>query len=110
MNDDFYLFGSYDYNHKHRSAKGLDYVPAPNTITRDTATKKWKKVIKDELGIDVNLYAMKHAGADAKILAGVGLESLQELYGHTSKVTTAIYAKKVKEVYRQEIIDKSPDF
>ena len=52
----------------------------------------------------------KHSGTDTKILAGVGLESLQELYGHTSKVTTAIYAKKVKEVYRQEIIDKSPEF
>ena len=52
----------------------------------------------------------KHAGTDTKMLAGVGLESLQELYGHTSKVTTAIYAKKVKEVYRQEIIDKSREF
>ena len=107
---DFYLFGSFDYNHKHRSSKGLDFVPAPNGIKRDTATKKWNKVIKKELGIEVNLYAMKHAGADAKILAGVGLESLQELFGHTSKVTTAIYAKKVKEVYRQEIIEKSPGF
>jgi len=108
--NDFYLFGSFNYNHKHRSFKDLDFIPALNHIKRDTATKKWKKEIKDTLGIDVNLYAMKHAGADAKILAGVSMESLQELYGHTSKVTTAIYAKKAKEVYRQEIIDKSPDF
>ena len=107
---EFYLFGAFNYNHKHRSSKGLDFIPGPNLIKRGTATKRWLKSVKKELGLSVNLYAMKHAGADAKILAGVGLESLQELYGHTSKVTTAIYAKKVKEVYRQEIIDKSPDF
>lgn len=107
---EFYLFGAFKYNHKHRSSLGLDFIPAPSPIARDTATKKWNTIIKQHLGIQVNLYAMKHAGADAKILAGIGLESLQELYGHTSKLTTSIYAQSVKEVYRKEIIDKSPEF
>lgn len=107
---DFYLFGSYKYNHKHRSAKLLDFIPGPCKIKRDTATKKWKRLVKDSLGIDVNLYSNKHAGANAKILAGIDLDALREMYGHSSKLMTMRYAKVVKEVYRQQIIDKSPDF
>jgi hypothetical protein len=29
----------------------------------------------------MNLYAMKHHGADKKILAGMNMDSLRELYG-----------------------------
>jgi site-specific recombinase XerD len=43
-------------------------------------------------------------------LAGIDLDTLRELYGHTSKMMTMRYAKVVKEVYRKQILEKSPDF
>jgi disulfide oxidoreductase YuzD len=58
----------------------------------------------------MNLYAMKHYGADKKILSGMNLDSLRELYGHSSKLMTEKYAKILKEVYRKDIMDNSPDF
>lgn len=107
---DFYLFGSYREPRKGNKGKFIDFIPGPTRLKRDTATKRWKKIIKDGLGINVNMYSNKHAGANAKIIAGMDLDVLRELYGHSSKLMTMRYAKVVKEVYRQQIIDKSPDF
>lgn len=47
---------------------------------------------------------------NAKILAGMDLDALRELYGHTSKLMTVKYATIVKEVYRKQIMENSPDF
>lgn len=86
------------------------FTPSPNQIKRDTVTKLWKKIVKDTLGINKHLYALKHTGADDKILAGIDLDALRDLYGHRSKYMTETYAKRVKEVYRDQIRDKSPSF
>lgn len=56
------------------------------------------------------MYAMKHTGANEKILAGIDLDALRELYGHSSKLMTEKYAKVIKEVYRKQIMEKSPEF
>lgn len=106
----FYIFGSYRERGKGNIGKHLDFIPGPTPIKRDTATKRWHSIIKKGLGIDVNMYAYKHFGADQKILAGIDLDVLRELYGHSSKLMTMRYTKVVKEVYRNEIIEKSPDF
>lgn len=90
--------------------KELDFIPGPRKLNRDCASKLWRKLIKDDLGINVNMYSMKHLGANKKILAGVELDALRELYWHTSKMMTLRYAKVVKEVNRKQILDKSPDF
>lgn len=107
---EYYLFGSFREPGKGNLGKHKDFIPGPTRLKRDTATKRWKRIVKDGLGIDVNLYSNKHAGANAKILAGIDLDSLRELYGHTSKMMTVKYAKVVKDVYRKEIMDKSPEF
>ena len=87
-----------------------DFVPSPNPVVRKTASIRWEEIVKDGLGIKMNLYAMKHYGADKKILAGMNMDSLRELYGHSSKLMTEKYAKIIKEVYRKDILDNSPDF
>jgi site-specific recombinase XerD len=107
---DYYLFGAYKCNHKHRAKLNLDFLAGPLMLKRDTATKRWEKIVKIGLNIPVNMYSNKHAGANAKILAGMDLEALRELYGHSSKLTTKVYATAIQEVYRKEILDKSPDF
>lgn len=107
---DFYLFGSYRESGKGNVGKFLDFIPGPTKLKRDTATKRWKRIVKDGLNIQVNMYSNKHAGANAKILAGMDLDALRELYGHTSKLMTLRYAKVIKEVYRKQIMDNSPEY
>lgn len=108
---EYYLFGTSRGEKRNRGlSPETDFTPAPDYLGSDTATKVWRKLVKEKLGINVNMYSMKHLGADKKILAGVDLDSLRELYGHTSKLMTEKYAKVVKEVYRKQIMEKSPDF
>lgn len=118
-NPDYYIFGS-PYTaggNKGSAGKGLsgalhpDYFkPSSTRIKRDTVTKFWKKIVIDGLGIKKQLYPLKHTGANDKILAGIDLDALRELYGHSSTLMTEKYAKVVKEVYRKQIIDLSREF
>jgi len=110
LSDEFYLFGSKREFSNRGLKKDLDFIPGPKRLNRDAASKLWRKLIKIDLGIDVNMYSFKHLGANKKILAGVPLDALRELYGHTSQMMTLRYAKVVKEVNRKEILEKSPDF
>lgn len=119
-NKEFYVFGSPYVSGRGNSgsARGKkfgvmhpDYFkPSSCQIKRDTVTKFWKKVVKDKLGIDKYQYSLKHSGANAMILAGIDLDALKTLYGHSSKHTTSVYATKVKELYKQQIIENAPEF
>lgn len=112
--NDYYLFGNLKKTGKGKRAKENknlpDFIPSPYQVVRKTATTRWEDIIKKGLGINMNLYAMKHYGADKKILAGIDMDSLRELYGHSSHLMTEKYAKIIKEVYRKNILEKSPDF
>lgn len=105
---EYYLFGSHREPGKGNIGKYKDFIPGPTKINRDTATKRWEKIVKKGLGINMNLYAMKHLGADRKILAGLEIDSLRELYGHTSHLMTEKYARAIKEVHRKNILENSP--
>ncbi|QGK72859.1 tyrosine-type recombinase/integrase [Flavobacterium sp. SLB02] len=109
-NQDFFIFGSKREHTNRGLKKELDFIPGPRRLNRDCASKLWRKLIIDGLKINVNMYSLKHLGANKKILAGVELDALRELYGHTSKMMTLRYAKVVKEVNRNQIMEKSPDF
>lgn len=118
----FYVFGSPFEPGKGNGGSGsqkggisgamrTDFLrPSPFHAKRDTVTRLWKTLIKDELGIDKYMYAGKHTGADDKILAGIDLDTLRNLYGHTSKYMTSTYAKAIQEVFNSEIREKSPAF
>jgi integrase len=109
-NPNHYLFGSNREFSNRGLKKELDFIPGPKRLNRDAASKLWRKLIKQDLKLDVNMYSLKHLGANKKILAGVELDALRELYGHTSKMMTLRYAKVVKEINRNQILEKSPDF
>ena len=107
---DYYLFGSFREAGKGNLGKFEDFIPAPTRINRDTATRRWEAIVKKKLQIDMNLYAMKKAGANALILAGVSINAIKDLFGHTSEVTTQIYITNLKEINRKEILEKGTDF
>lgn len=106
----YYLFGSFREVGKGNIGKFKDFIPAPTHVKRDTATKRWETIVKKGLGIDMNLYAMKKAGANALILANVSINAIKDLAGHTSEVTTQIYITNLKEINRKEILEKGTDF
>lgn len=109
-NKELYLFGAFNYNHKHRHLKGLDFCTAPLQIKRDTATKLWHKIVKVGLGINVNLYSMKHKGSDDMLKAGINLDSIRHIFGHSTKRTTKIYAKEITNIYKKDLLQKYPKF
>lgn len=108
--DDFYLFGSFRKNGMGNVGKFEDFIPGPTPVKRDTATKRWNKLIKKDLGIDINMYAYKHKGGNDKIINGVDLDSLRHQYGHSQKRMTEHYVKQIKGIYKKDIIKNSPDF
>jgi len=107
--NEFYLFGSFREPGKGNIGKFKDFIPGPTPISRDTATRRWETIVKKGLGIDMNLYAFKHHGANMKILSGMSMDALKDLFGHTSKLTTKIYVTKIHEISRKEILEKSPE-
>lgn len=108
--EDYFLFGSFRPSGEGNKGSHVDFIPGPTQLKRGTATNRWKKLIKDGLGINVDMYWYKRYGANMKILAGISIDALKEQYGHSSKLTTEIYATNVKEVRRLEIAEKSPTF
>lgn len=88
-----------------------DYMkPSPYKAKRDTVGRLWKKLVKEDLKINKCLYAAKHTGGDDKILAGVDLDALRNMYGHRNKRMTERYAKQVKEMYFGAIRSQTPAF
>lgn len=87
-----------------------NFFPGARLLHRNTASRWWKEIVKEKLKIPADLYSLKHQGADDKILAGIDLDALRELYGHKSAMMTERYTKKVKDIYKKQILGKSPDF
>lgn len=116
----YYVFGSpYKSGQGNRGSKpkGLsgvehyDYFkPSEVKIKRDTITRLWNKAVRKELKIDKYQYAMKHTGANEKIMAGLDVDALVELYGHSSKLMTRKYITDIQEINAKKIIELSPDF
>jgi integrase len=115
----YYLFGSpYEKGKgnrgssaRGRGAKHPDYFkPSQTHIKRDTVTKLWKSIVWNKLGIEKHQYALKHTGANDKILAGIDLDVLQSLYGHHSKIMTIKYVTEIKQIHANVIKEKSPSF
>jgi len=104
---DFYLFGTFapcngfKMNFAH-------FIPGPNKVRSNFVSETWRVLVKVGLGYDVTLYSMKKAGANAKILAGMSVRALKEIFGHNSELTTEIYITNTKEMLRKEILEKSP--
>lgn len=94
---DWYVFGTYRHNggkhHKHKV-----FCPNPTQIKRETPTRIWKTLIKDELGIDKKMYSLKHKAANDMLFDGVDLETIQTVFGHSKSKTTEIYANQINKI------------
>ncbi|MCA0398696.1 MAG: hypothetical protein LCH51_14945 [Bacteroidetes bacterium] len=80
---------------------GRDLVPGPIACRRDYLTKQWSIHVKRELGIDADLYSLKHLNL-TEISREFGAEKAAEQAGHTS---TAM----VKSIYDVEYMKRMND-
>jgi integrase len=105
---EYYLFGSFREKGKGNIGSHKDFICGPTQLKRDTATNRWRKIVKIGLGINVNLYSTKKSGANAYIMAGASIRAIKELFGHTSEMTTEIYITNLKDVLKKDILANSP--
>lgn len=110
---DYYLFGSFRTPGRGNVGSKLDFVPGPTRLKRDTATKRWNRLIRNPntgLGINVTLYSYKKFGVNAKLASGMSLMAIGGLLGHADEKTTRIYATDMQSVIDKEVYEKSPPF
>jgi len=75
-----------------------DYVfshgikPGKESALPEYFTKRWKRVVKDSLGITADLYSLKHSNMEetAKI---INIKRAQHMASHTSEATSKLYAQ-----------------
>lgn len=108
--DDYYLFGSSRIPGRGNEGKFVDFVPGPTQMKRGTATSRYKKLVKDDLGIDVDMYYFKDMGTNDKLLAGVDPDAIQSQLGHSERKTTELYMTMAAELKIRDIQQKSPGF
>lgn len=110
---DYFLFGSFkepQIGNRGNNQFLPDFVPGPTHINRDTATRRWETIVKIGLKIDKTMYSIKKYGGNKKSAAGISLDAIQGVFGHSEKETTLIYLTNQDEINRKEVIEKSPDF
>lgn len=107
--DNFYLFGSYRQEGKGNHGKFDDFITGPTPIKRDTATRRWNSLIKEQLGIDVNMYSLKHYGASVFLRSGIPIDAVRHLFGHSTVTMTERYVKDIKGIYRDQYMSKVPE-
>lgn len=107
---DYYLFGSFREPGKGNVGKHDDFIPGPTHLSRDTATRRWETVVKKKLNINRTMYSIKKYGGNKKSAAGISLDAIKGVFGHSDKETTLIYLTNQDEINRQEVLKKSPDF
>jgi len=106
-NPDYYVFGRW----KRRGGYTIDdFKPSPVILGTNTGNHVWKKEVIDTLGIKKYQYSNKHKKANDSIEDGVNIEAVQKLFGHSTPITTEIYAQILELVNFRKIKDKARDY
>jgi integrase len=87
-----------------------DFKPGPKRSKREAATRLWKEVVKDGLGLNVSLYSFKGLGGEAKRRAGLSADVVSAQYGHSNMNMTMRYLHGEQDRINREIIERTPDF
>ncbi|MCT7905139.1 Tyrosine recombinase XerD [Candidatus Ornithobacterium hominis] len=109
VDEEWYLFGS----PRHFGGNYIlekSYSPSPYRTKRDTATRHWKKWVKEGLGIEKNMYSMKHKGANDMLKDGVDLDTIKVIFGHSDSKITEIYANNINQIRFQKAKDSEREF
>jgi integrase len=82
---------------------GVDFKPAAKAMAKDTAGRWWKRIVKDELKINVDLYSLKHLNTD-EITADLGAKDAARLNAHENEqMVLKVYAVGEEERQHQRL-------
>lgn len=68
------------------------FLPAKNILSKNVANNLWRKVVKEKLGIDSNMYFLKSRSANKLRQEGVELSVIKDQFRHSKETMTRIYA------------------
>jgi integrase len=86
-------------------AKGLK--PGPNSISSHQITRRWRKNVKEKLGITADIYSLKHSNLD-ETAALLDIKAAQNQAGHTTPVITIgryLHGEKERQHQRLKGVD-----
>ena len=84
------------------------FVPGPTRMHPNTPTAWWRRIVKETLKINVDLYSLKKLGGDDMIRQGISIHGVKEQMGHTSLDTTEIYVREHKRINKEMIRERMP--
>lgn len=79
-----------------------DLIPGETPCTEYSLSNKYRRWVKGKLGINVDMYALRHTFAN-DIATTYGIPEAQKALGHTTQKTTEVYAVDYREnlLYQQ---------
>lgn len=104
--------------HKHTPETylfGKGFLPGSKQLPVNKSHQLWKELIKDGLGIDVDLYGLKKLAGDdmVRLQMSKGVSNLLQLpqmqFGHENKEMTEIYVRSHKEILKEVIVNHMPE-
>lgn len=103
FDQEYYLFGQRENRKINREFTNEDITIAPLVIKRNAITGVWRRIVKEELGLNVNLYSFKHLRANKELLINGNLDHAQVLFGHTTLKMTEVYANQKNSIYLEKL-------
>lgn len=76
-----------NFDEKEAYFLGKDLLPSMTKISKKQLTLRWKRWIKDHLGIEKDLYSLKHLNLD-ETAAALSIEDAAAMAGHTTPIIT----------------------
>lgn len=67
-----------------------DLMPGEFQIRREQLTRRWNVHVKKKLGINQDLYSLKHTNLD-EVAKALDLQAASSMAGHTSTIVTMKY-------------------
>jgi len=89
---------------------GRNMQPSEKSCHRNRYSEAWKKWIKDVLKIEVDMYSLKHRGADDRKDSNISDDAIAHLFGHHSNVLVRQVYNKKKSAYDSILRDSTPEF
>jgi integrase len=86
-----------------------DFSPGERMLHSNSARSPWKRMVKDGLGFDVDLYGLKKLGGNDLVELGIDktgsnlLQIARQQMGHASDQMTEVYTQKHREIVNKLI-------
>lgn len=108
-------YGFLDKNPKWYVFGNEDFSPSAKQQAKKRQSEYWRKIVKAKkehggLGIDKNMYGLKHTAGDDLLDVGVDENLIKDMYGHTAVRMTKKYLTQQKQALFKKVAPKIKEF